>query len=124
MRRVFFVRDATGQAMSTNDNFHPVGGDDCSPDRTERYVREARRVLKPGGRFLFCEHGLAADAAVNRWQRLIELVWKRLAGGCHLTHSVTAAIPAGFKIGNVKMMYLPGTPRVLGRNECGCAQRD
>jgi len=96
----------------------------CSVWSPEIALAEARRVLKPGGQFLFCEHGVAPDAAVDRWQRRIEPIWKRLAGGCHLTRPVVATIAAaGFKIGDVDTMFLPGTPRVLGWNEWGCAQR-
>ena len=85
---------------------------------------EARRVLKPGGPFLFCEHGLAPDPAVARWQRRIEPVWKRLAGGCHLTRPAAETIrAAGLPIGRLETMYLPKAPRVLGWNEWGAAER-
>ena len=86
-------------------------------------LAEARRVLKPGGRFLFCEHGLAPDPAVAKWQRRIEPVWKRLAGGCHLTRPVSATLTAaGFGMTELSTMYLPSTPRVVGWNEWGEAR--
>jgi ubiquinone/menaquinone biosynthesis C-methylase UbiE len=89
----------------------------CSPPQA---LAEARRVLKPGGRFLYCEHGLAPDAGVAKWQRRIEPVWKRIAGGCHLTRPVSAAIEqAGFKLDRRESMYLPKTPRFAGWNEWG-----
>jgi SAM-dependent methyltransferase len=85
-------------------------------------LAEARRVLKPGGRFFYCEHGLSPDEGVARWQRRIEPVWKRLAGGCHLTRPVTAGIAgAGFSIERSDQMYLPGTPRFAGWSEWGVA---
>jgi SAM-dependent methyltransferase len=85
-------------------------------------LHEARRVLKPGGRLLFCEHGLAPDAGVAAWQRRIEPVWKRIAGGCHLTRPVAAAIAAaGFRLERREAAYLPKTPRWAGWNEWGSA---
>lgn len=94
----------------------------CSVHTPAAALHEARRVLKPGGRLLFCEHGLAPDAGVARWQRRIEPVWKRLAGGCHLTRPISAAIAeAGFRLDQSESMYLPGTPRFAGWNEWGAA---
>jgi ubiquinone/menaquinone biosynthesis C-methylase UbiE len=87
----------------------------CSVRSPEAALLEARRVPKPGGVFLFCEHGLAPDLSIERWQRRIEPLWKRLAEGCHLTRPVTATIAStGFKIPDVQSMYLPRTPRVVG----------
>lgn len=96
----------------------------CSVCTPAAALAEARRVLKPGGRFLFCEHGLAPDPEVAKWQRRIEPVWKRIAGGCHLTRPVATAIAAsGFKLGKVETMYLPKSPRFAGWNEWGWAAR-
>ncbi|MGH6958242.1 MAG: class I SAM-dependent methyltransferase [Caulobacteraceae bacterium] len=92
----------------------------CSVADPAAALAEARRVLKPGGRFVFCEHGLAPDPDVVRWQRRIEPVWKRLAGGCHLTRPIASAIEeAGFRLIDKESMYLPKTPRWAGWNEWG-----
>jgi ubiquinone/menaquinone biosynthesis C-methylase UbiE len=95
----------------------------CSVGSPASALAEARRVLRPDGRFLFSEHGLAPDASVQRWQRRIEPIWKRLAGGCHLTRPVAASIElAGFSIETVETMYLPGAPRAMGWSEWGSAR--
>jgi SAM-dependent methyltransferase len=92
----------------------------CSVHTPAAALAEARRVLKPGGRFLYCEHGLAPDADVAKWQRRIEPIWKRIAGGCHLTRPVTSAIEAaGFTVRRAERMYVPRTPRFAGWNEWG-----
>ncbi|WP_332767142.1 class I SAM-dependent methyltransferase [Phenylobacterium sp.] len=94
----------------------------CSVQTPAMALAEARRVLKPGGGFLFCEHGLAPDSEVAKWQRRVEPIWKRLAGGCHLTRPVAGAIAAsGFSIQNLETFYLPKTPRIAGWNEWGVA---
>jgi SAM-dependent methyltransferase len=95
----------------------------CSVQSPSAALAEARRVLKPGGRFLFCEHGLAPDPEVVRWQRRIEPIWKRLAGGCHLTRPIGSALTAaGLAVTDLSSMYLPGTPRFAGWSEWGEAR--
>ncbi|MVW76849.1 class I SAM-dependent methyltransferase [Pseudomonas xionganensis] len=76
-------------------------------------LKEMRRVLKPGGRLLFCEHGLAPDAPVVRWQHRLTPLWKPLAGGCHLNRDIPALLQAGgFRIGALENRYLKG-PRPM-----------
>ncbi len=92
----------------------------CSVASPSAAAAEARRVLKPGGRLLYCEHGLAPDADVVKWQRRLEPMWRPFAGGCHLTRPITAPIEAaGFSLGERNSMYLPGAPRWAGWNEWG-----
>ena len=84
-------------------------------------LREMRRVLKPGGRLLFCEHGTAPDASVRRWQDRLTPLWKPLAGGCHLNRDIPALLrEGGFRIDEMEQLYLPG-PRPLTYNYWGSA---
>jgi len=84
-----------------------------------------RRVLKPGGKLLFAEHGRAPDAGVQRWQDRINPLWKTIAGGCHLNRDIPALLDAGgFSISQLDTMYLPGTPRIAGFSYWGAAHAD
>jgi ubiquinone/menaquinone biosynthesis C-methylase UbiE len=81
-----------------------------------------RRVLKHGGRLIFCEHGRAPDEAVRRWQRRLNPVWRRIGGGCNLDRDIPALIgAAGFSIDSLNSTYLPRTPRFAGFNYWGSA---
>lgn len=94
----------------------------CSVGSQAETLRELRRILKPGGQLLFAEHGRAPDASVQKWQDRIEPVWKKLAGGCHLTRPVTAAVTAGgFKVHDGGRRYAPKTPKFAGWMEWGRA---
>ncbi|MEM0986700.1 MAG: class I SAM-dependent methyltransferase [Pseudomonadota bacterium] len=95
----------------------------CTIPDWEGALSEVRRVLKPGGRVLFSEHGLAPDAGVAKWQRRVEPVWKRIAGGCHLTRDTVHLLSqAGFRIDRAETMYLPNTPRIAGFVSWGAAE--
>lgn len=87
----------------------------CTIPDWKSALAETRRVLKPGGKIVFSEHGLAPDEGVAKWQRRIEPVWKPLAGGCHLTRDVEAMFAAaGFRLDEAETMYLPSTPKIAG----------
>lgn len=80
-----------------------------------------RRVLRPRGRLLYCEHGAAPDENVRRWQDRLNAGWGKLAGGCHMNRDIPAMIQAaGFDIVNDERMYIRGL-RILSYNYWGSA---
>ena len=95
----------------------------CTIPDWQSALVEMRRVLKPDGRLLFSEHGLAPDAGVAKWQRRIEPVWKRIAGGCHLTRETKTMLESeGFQVDQHDCMYLPNTPKFAGYAVWGSAR--
>ena len=94
----------------------------CSITDAPRALGEMLRVLKPGGRFLFVEHGRAPDAAVRWWQHRLTPIWKRLSGGCHLNRAIAVLIGgAGFHIESLNTGYMRG-PNPMAFMYEGCAR--
>ncbi len=95
----------------------------CTIPDWETALEQMKRVLKPGGKLLFCEHGAAPDEAVARWQNRINPLWNKIAGGCHLNRKIPELITqAGFSIRELEADYLPKTPRIAGFRYRGFAQ--
>lgn len=85
-------------------------------------LTELHRVLRPGGTLHFIEHGLAPDENVRRWQRRLEPLNKRLAGGCHLTRPILDLFEAaGFRVEQVEVFYEGGAPKPLAAESLGVA---
>jgi ubiquinone/menaquinone biosynthesis C-methylase UbiE len=85
----------------------------CSVAGPQAALLEMRRVLKPGGRLLFAEHGLAQDTRVATWQRRLNPLWKKVAGGCNLDRNIDELLQqGGFEISELRREYANG-PRVM-----------
>lgn len=96
----------------------------CTIPGVNAALGEIHRVLQPGGRFCFVEHGHAPDASVARWQARIEPPWKHMAGGCHLTRRMPELIEAaGFHIEKLDAYYMKGEPKPFGYTYEGVAVR-
>jgi ubiquinone/menaquinone biosynthesis C-methylase UbiE len=94
----------------------------CSVQEAELAVSEIGRVLKPGGQFLFLEHGLGDDPGVQHWQRRLTPLQRRLADGCRLDVDIAALVRAGpFREVQVERFVLEKTPRVVGSMYRGLA---
>jgi ubiquinone/menaquinone biosynthesis C-methylase UbiE len=94
----------------------------CTIPNVGAALQGMRRVLKPGGKLLFCEHGKAPDEGVHRWQNKLNPAWSKVAGGCNMNRDIPALIEAsGFRISMDERMYIPG-PRILSYNYWGSAE--
>ncbi len=70
-------------------------------------LSEMRRILKNGGELIFCEHGLAPDENVHKWQNRMNPLWKRMGGGCNLNRPIPDLIEqGGFKITSLETEYI------------------
>ena len=86
-------------------------------------VREVRRILKPGGRLLFSEHGISDKTSTQKWQNRLNGVWGKVAGGCHLNRNVeTLLLDEGFAIEEIEKKRMSGVPGILGFNYRGIAR--
>jgi ubiquinone/menaquinone biosynthesis C-methylase UbiE len=114
-QRLPFGDDAFDAALSTWTM--------CTIPDVDAALREVRRVLKPGGRLHFVEHGLAPDERVRRWQHRLDPLQQRLFGGCHLTRPIAELVRRnGFEIEALDEYYERGTPKVIGANTRGVAR--
>ena len=95
----------------------------CTIPEVEQANQEMKRVLKPGGKMIFCEHGKAPDPNIHKWQNRVNPFWKKIAGGCNLNRDIPDLIEAsGFKLETLETMYLPSPPKMAGYNYWGYAK--
>ena len=86
-------------------------------------LAEVKRVVKDGGTLHFLEHGNAPDESVRKWQRRLEPIQKRVAGGCHLTRDIPAALrDADLTITTLDTFYEEHTPKPMAAMSLGVAQ--
>jgi len=96
----------------------------CTIPDLSAALEELRRVLKPGGGLHFVEHGHAPDAKTARWQRRIEPLNKKIAGGCHLTRRIPESIEqSGFRIEHLDSYYFKVEPKPFGYTHEGRAMK-
>ena len=94
----------------------------CTIPEVARANKEIKRVLKRGGKLIFCEHGEAPDENIRKWQKRINPFWGKLAGGCNIDRKIPTLIQnSGFEIVELEEMYLPKTPKIAGYNYWGYA---
>jgi ubiquinone/menaquinone biosynthesis C-methylase UbiE len=81
----------------------------CSIPDARQALQEMRRVLRPGGRLLFVEHGRAPDPKVEWWQNRLTPIWRCVGGGCHLNRAIGTLIESGgFQFDRLETGYMQG----------------
>jgi ubiquinone/menaquinone biosynthesis C-methylase UbiE len=96
----------------------------CTIPDLDNSMAEMKRVLKSDGKFIFCEHGIAPDQNIVKWQSRINPIWKAIMGGCNINRNIPKIISdSGFDITNISEMYLPSTPKIVGYNYWGVAKK-
>ena len=84
----------------------------CTIPEVEKAILELRRVLRPGGQFIFFEHGLSPDPQVQRWQKRTEPLFKWAFEGCHVTRHIPSLIKeGGFRVEELNEEYLAPFPK-------------
>ena len=96
----------------------------CSIPNPQKALKEIYRILKPGGKYYFCEHGLSPDLSTRVFQNVMNVFYPKLSGGCHANRDIPKLISeSGLKILEKDTMYLPGSVKFLGFNYWGVAIR-
>jgi ubiquinone/menaquinone biosynthesis C-methylase UbiE len=96
----------------------------CTIPKAERALAEVMRVLKPGGAFIFLEHGWSPDAKVQKWQTRLNPLQGKLFGGCHLNRKINELVlAAGFKQERLENFYVRGMPNPMGYAYLGWANK-
>ena len=95
----------------------------CSIPDVDAALSEFRRVLKPSGRILLCEHGRAQEPRVRRVQDLLNPLWRPLAGGCNLNRDIAQRLrTAGFAIEHMENFYMLPRPKFISWLYFGAAR--
>ena len=96
----------------------------CSIPNPKKALKEIHRILKPGGKYYFCEHGISPDLSTRVFQNVTNVFYPKLSGGCHANRDIPKLISeSGLKILEKDIMYLPGSVKFLGFNYWGVAIR-
>ncbi|NEN99735.1 MAG: methyltransferase domain-containing protein, partial [Moorea sp. SIO3I7] len=95
----------------------------CSITKVNQAIEEIYRVLKPGGKFFFIEHGMSDESKVQVWQNRLTPVQKIIGDGCHLNRNIKQLVEKHFEILTLEEFYEPKFPKIMGYMYKGVAQK-
>jgi len=137
--KIEFLKKARGHRLQTE--FHLCGAEKmpfndasfdsvvstitlCSIPNLPAALLEIKRVLRPGGQFIFLDHGLSSDEQVAKIQRFLNPVQKLIGAGCQIIVPIKEEIlRAGFQIQSCQNFYAEKSPRFIGYFYQGIARR-
>jgi ubiquinone/menaquinone biosynthesis C-methylase UbiE len=97
----------------------------CTIPDWQAAMAQIHRVLKPNGKIFFCEHGLAPDTKVIKWQQRLNSIWTKMFGGCNLNRpTLTILQDSGFSIDWSESSYIKGSPKFASYISCGVAHKN
>ncbi len=95
----------------------------CSIPEVDKALREMRRVLRPGGRYVFIEHGRADEARTARWQDRVNPLWRRVFDGCNINRKIDRVVEeGGFELASLDRFRAKG-PSIVAQMYRGVATR-
>ena len=86
----------------------------CSIPQADKAIAEVYRLLKPGGKFFFIEHGLSKDKTIQFWQNTLTPIQKIIADGCHLNRNIRSIVEHKFNNITIEEFYAPKLPKAIG----------
>jgi ubiquinone/menaquinone biosynthesis C-methylase UbiE len=95
----------------------------CSIPNVEQAIKGVYRVLKPGGKFFFLEHGLSDKPNVQVWQNRLTPIQKVIADGCHLNRNIQKLVEQSFDIVELKRFTPEKLPDLMAHFYMGCATK-
>ncbi len=95
----------------------------CSIANVEQALQEIYRVLKPGGKLFFIEHGLSEDPQTQVWQNRLTPLQKIIGDGCHFNRDIQRLVENQFPASKIERIQLENMPQIIRSMYKGVARK-